>query len=134
MAGDLIGRSISMTIGGSVVAEGRTKSLTINNSAINVTGDGDDGIQKILDEAGEKSVDLSYDGLRLLSDTTLLDLSLSSTPTAEIIFTVGGSGTGYTLTGDFFMSSYGESVPYNEAVTFTASFSSQAAVVKAAIA
>ena len=131
MSGDLIGRSVSISIGGTVVATARTKSLTINNSSINVTADDDDGIQKLLDVPGEKSVDVSVDGMRLLETTDLLDLSLSATPSAEIIFTFGGSGTGYTITGQFFQNSYGESLPYNDAITFTSSYSSAGAVVKA---
>jgi len=129
MSGDLIGRKVSISIGGVVVATARAKSLTINNSAINVTADDDDGIQKILDEPGEKSVEISVDGMRLEVTTDLLDLSLSATPAAEIVFTY----LTYTLTGPFFQTSYSEAVPYNDAVTFSSSYSSQAALVKAAV-
>jgi predicted secreted protein len=127
--GDLIGRKVTISIGGVLVATGRAKSLTINNSAINVTTDDDDGIQKILDEMGEKSVEMSVDGMRLEAVTDLLELSLSATPKAPIVLTY----LTYTLTGDFFQTSYSESIPYNDAVTFSSSYSSQGAVVKAAV-
>lgn len=130
MAGDTIGRKAVLTINGSTVASGRTTSMTINNTTINVTGDDDDGIQKLLTDIGEKSVEFSYEGLRLLADTTLLDLSLTASPVAAIVLTVADT---YTITGSFMMGSYAETMPYNEAMTFTASFSSSGAIVKAAV-
>lgn len=133
MSGDMIGRKVAISIGGTVVATGRTKSLTVTNSTINVTADDDDGIQKLLAEPGEKAVDTSIDGMRLLADTTLLDLSLAATTQAEIVMTFGEVGTGYTLTGQFNQTNYAESIPYNEAITFTSSYSSAGEVVKADI-
>ena len=55
---EMLGRKVSISIDGTVVANARTKSLSINNTTINVTSDGDDGIQRFLTEAGEKSVEL----------------------------------------------------------------------------
>lgn len=133
MSGDMTGRKVAISIGGNVVATARTKSLTVTNSTINVTADDDDGIQKLLAEPGEKAVEASVDGMRLLTDTTLLDLSLAATTQASIIFTFGAVGSGYTLTGLFNQSNYSESIPYNEAVTFTSSYSSAGEVVKADI-
>jgi len=130
MSGDIIGRKVSISIGGTVVATARTKSLTINNTSINVTADDDAGIQALLAEMGEKAVSTSVDGMRLLADTTLLELSLSSTPSAEIVLTYEG---GYTLTGTFFQDSYSEALAYNDAVTFSSSYSSSGAMVKANI-
>lgn len=122
-----LGRKVSISVGGTVVAIARTKSLTINNSSINVTSDGDDGIQRLLSEPGEKSVEVSLDGLA--DGTELLDISLSNTLTSAIVFDYGT----YTITGSFFMTSYNEGLPYNTAITFSASFSSTGAVVKAAV-
>ena len=129
MSGDLIGRAVTISIGGSVVATARTKSLTINNTSINVTADDDDGIQKLLAVMGEKSVDCSVDGMRLLADVALLELSLSASPSAAVIFDFGT----YTLTGTFFQNSYSENMAYNDAVTFSSSYSSSGAVLKAAV-
>jgi predicted secreted protein len=119
-----LGRKVSISVGGAVVATARTKSLNINNSAINVTSDGDDGIQRILAEPGEKAVEVSVDGLAI--DATLADVALSSSLTVAIVFDYGT----YTISGNFFMGSYSESLPYNEAITFSASFSSTGAVTK----
>lgn len=124
---EMLGRKVSISVGGTVVANARTKSLAINNTTINVTNDGDDGIQRFLDEMGEKSVEVSVDGLEI--DDALLEISLGTDISTEIIFTYPT----YTITGTFVMPSYSQSLPYNEAVTFSASFSSSGAVVKAAV-
>lgn len=129
MSGDLIGRAVTISIDGSVVATARTKSLSINNTSINVTADDDAGLQALLAEMGEKSVDVSVDGMRLLADTDLLDLSLSATPSATIVFDYGT----YTLTGTFFQNSYNENMTYNDAVTFTSSYSSSGVIAKAVV-
>ncbi len=127
MSGDTLGRKVSITIGGNVVASARTKTLTINNSSVNVTADDDSGIQALLDEMGEKSVDLSVDGMYLSTDETLLDLSLSTTPAADVVLDFET----FTISGRFFQNSFSNGVPYNEAITFSSSFSSSGAVVKA---
>lgn len=124
---EILGRKVSIKIDGSVIAAARTKSLTINNETINITADGDDGIARYLTEAGEKSVEISVDGLMV--DDALLTKALGSDISAVIIFTYPT----YTITGTFVMPSYGEGLPYNEAITFNASFSSSGAIVKAAV-
>ena len=128
MAGDTIGRKVTISVDGTIIGQARTKSLTVNNSAINVTTDDDDGIQKLLSEPGEKAVEISVDGLYLSTDTSLLDLSLTNDLVKAVVFDYGAGL--YTINGDFFMTSYNEGLPYNEAITFSASFSSAAAVTK----
>jgi len=123
----MVGRVVTVTLDATAVAAARTKSLTINNSPINVTTDDEDGIQALLNVPGEKAVELSIDGI--LDDEALVDLALSANPQGTFIFTYPT----YTITGDFFMSSYSEGQPYNDATTFSASFSSTGAVVKAVI-
>lgn len=122
---ELLGRIVTISIDGAVVATARTKTLTINNEAINVTSDGDEGIARYLTTPGEKAVEISVDGL--MDDDLLLVKSLSNDISADLILTYPT----YTLTGTFVMPSYSEGAPYNEAITFSASFSSSGAVVKA---
>lgn len=132
MAGDTLGRKVTISVGGTVVATARTKSLTINNSSINVTTDGDDGIQELLDETAEQSVEMSVDGLHLSTETGLLDDALVA-PNSATLKTVVFNFGNFTITGSFKQTSYSLGVPYNEAVTFSASYSSSGAVVKAAV-
>lgn len=126
---ELLGRKASLTIDGSVVATGRTVNLTINNEVIDVTGNQDDGIQRMLTEAGQKSVEFSYDGLFDSADPALLDLSLATDISTELVLTFPE----FTITGTFVMPSFTAGLPYNEAITFSASFQSSGAVVKAVV-
>lgn len=125
---ETLGRKVTISIDSAVVAVARTKSLTINNSPINVTSDGDDGIQRLLSEGGEKAIEVSVEGLTDM-DGVLMDVALSSNQIQEIDLNFGT----FTISGEFFQSSYSESMPYNEAVTFSAAYSSSGAVVKATV-
>lgn len=131
MAGDTLGRKVVISFGGSVVSTGRTKSLTINNTAVNVTTDGDDGIQALLPESGEFNCEFSLDGMFKKDETALVDASLVVPNSAALVEIVIDYGT-YTLTGEFKQTSYSESQTYNDAVSYSASYSSSGAVTKAA--
>jgi predicted secreted protein len=128
MSGDKIGRSVTIKVGGAAVATGRTKSLTINNTLVDVTADDDDGIQKLLSVPGQKNVEVTLDGMYLSSDTTLLDLALNSDISATVDLEYGAGL--YALSGTYAMGNYSEGMPYNEAITFSASFSSSGEVTK----
>jgi len=129
---EILGRKASVTIGGNTVATGRTKNLTINNELIDVTGDDDAGIQRMLNEPGQKAVEFTYDGLFDTEDTTLLDQALDgSDVSAEVVVTFPTTAGSFTLTGTFLISSFSLGAPYNEATTFSASFNSSGAVAKA---
>lgn len=123
-----LGRKVTITIGSESRATARTKNLTINNEMVDVTSDGDDGIQRYITEPGQKAVEVSVEGMFDVDDETLPDLALSSdlSETVELDY-----GT-YTISGTFVMPSYSEGQTYNDAVTFSATFQSSGAVVKAA--
>lgn len=124
---EMLGRKVTITIDSTVIANARTKSLTINNETIDITADGDEGIQRFLTEAGQKAVEVSVEGLEV--DDALLELSLGTDISTTVLFTYPT----YTITGTFVMPSYSQSLPYNEATTFSATFSSSGAVVKASV-
>jgi predicted secreted protein len=144
MANEFIGRAVAVKIGTVYVATARTKSLTINNEAVDITSDGDKGIQRMLARAGQKGVEVSIEGLEDLSKTSLptslfkfaLDngadgTSLLKTISFEFYLTNVNQGTNkadFILSGDFFLASYQQSHAYNEAVTFSASFNSSGLV------
>lgn len=123
---EMLGREVTISIGGTVVAEARTKTLTINNTAVDISTDGDSGIQRILAKPGKKAVDLSVEGLTI--DDTLLEFSLGDNLIEEVILDYGT----FTLTGNFFQSSYSEGMPHEEAKTFSASYMSSGVLAKAA--
>jgi predicted secreted protein len=121
---EVLGRKVTISVGGSVVGTARTTSMTINNEAVNITSAGDDGVRRMMDEAGEKSVEITLDGL--YTDASLMDLALGTSLLEAVVLDYGT----YTLGGDFFLSSYNEGQPYNEAITFSATLMSSGAVVK----
>ena len=125
---EILGRMVIVSIDAAVRATARTKSLTINNEAVDVTSDGDDGIQRFLNEMGQKSVEVSVEGMFDSADETLTTLALGS----DLIVPVELDYGTYTITGDFFMNSYSEGQTYNDATTFSATFASSGAVVKTA--
>jgi predicted secreted protein len=121
---EIKGSAVVISVGGDAVATARTKSLTINNSVIDITSDGDDGIRRILADPGQKDVDLSVEGLYI--DTSFLDVALNGNLLVDVEL---GYKT-HTISGDFFISTYSESMTYNDAVTFSATLLSSGAVVK----
>ena len=125
MANEILGRAVVIGIGSSPtpIATARTKSLTVSNEAVDVTSDDDAGIQRFLDTPGQIAVEVSVEGLYYGDD--LMTLALSGSPVEDIQFDYGT----YTIDGTFFMSSYSESMAYNEATTFSATFSSTSAVL-----
>lgn len=124
---EILGRKVTVSVGGTVVATARTTSMTVNNEPVNITSVGDDGIRRMMDEPGEKSIEITLDGL--YTDASLYDLAQGASLLTEVVLTYAG----YTLTGDFFLASYNEGQPYNEAVTFSATLQSSGAVTKAIV-
>ena len=124
---EILGRKVTVSVGGTVVATARTTSMTVNNEPVNITSVGDDGIRRMMDEPGEKSIEITLDGL--YTDASLYDLAQGASLLTEVVLTYAG----YTLTGDFFLASYNEGQPYNEAITFSATLQSSGAVTKAIV-
>jgi predicted secreted protein len=119
-----LGRKVIIKVGGVAIAAARTKTLTISNEPVNVTTDGDDGIQTLLTEAGEKAVTVSVEDVG--DQTALVDIALGSDLIQAIELDYGT----FSITGDFFQASYEEGLPYNDAITFTAEYQSSGAVLR----
>lgn len=122
-----LGRKVTISIGGAVRATARTKTLNINNEMVDVTSDGDDGVQRFIHEPGQKAVEVSVEGMYDTTDEALQDLALSNDLSEEIVLDY----TTFTITGTFVMPTYSEGMTYNDAQTFSATFQSSGAVVKA---
>lgn len=130
MANEFAGREVDIQIDGEVVAVCLTKTLTINNSTIDVTTDGDGGIQRLLDIPGVKSVEISVDGKAdntILGETNpLLDKALGTSISSTLTLDYGT----YTLSGTFMQTSYSETMATADATTFSATYSSSGAITK----
>lgn len=107
-----------------LIAGVRTKSLSINGEAIDVTNDDDDGWRKMLDMPGELSVEFSCSGVA--KNHTLLQEALSNSDRVQstlLLWTGGGK-----LQGNFYLASYSETGEYQGGVMFEATFQSQGTV------
>lgn len=124
---EIHGRKCIISVNSVPIATARTKSFAVNNAPVNVTSDGDDGIQRIMAEPGEKAIETSIEGLYDTAETSMLDLAMHGT---NCITGVELDYGAYTIAGDFFLASYSEGQPYNEAITFTSSFQSSGAILK----
>jgi predicted secreted protein len=129
MANEIVGRDVPITIGGNVQGVARTKTLTINNEVINVTADGDDGIQRLLAKPGEKSVEWSVDLMFDSEDEDLIDDALSGTDISTLVSADFGD---WTLSGTFMIASLSATLTYNDAITASVALQSSGAVTKAA--
>lgn len=122
-----LGRKTSISIGGQVVANARTKTLNVNNEVIDLTADGDNGLQRLLEIVGQRAFEITVDGLEV--GDVIYDIAVSDNIITEVIL----NDTVNTLTGNFAISNYSRGMPYNEAMTFSCSFSSSGDFVKAAV-
>lgn len=114
------------------VAGVRTKGVNINAEPVDVTDDDSSGWRELLDEPGQKQVDLSLSGVT--DDDTWRAKMMTSIATQahedmEITYPDGG-----TLTGKFFIASYNETGEYNGAVTFEMELQSSGTITFAAAA
>lgn len=128
---EILGRKVKISIGETPtqICVARTKTLTINNEMVDVTSDCDDGIQRFLEVPGQKAVEISVEGMFDQADETLTDLALSNTVAEDVELDFET----YTISGRFVMPSYSNGATYNDAVTFSATFQSSGAVVKAPV-
>lgn len=115
-----VGRTLTLTYGGAVIAGARTKTITINGTPVDITSDDDSGYRTLLEASGEKQIDISIEGLA--KDDVLVEaLANNGTLIAEAVLTLP---SGATITGDFRLNSLEMGAPYNEAITFTAELQS----------
>lgn len=124
MSGPLVGRKVYIRKGSGspqvLIAAGRSKSLTLGATPIDVTSDDDAGWRKLLeDDAGMQSVDMSFEGISKNADFINQIAGGNFTDDYEIeIQDV------CILNGRFFLANVQVTAPYNEAVTFTAELQS----------
>ena len=127
--GKQVGRDVKFEWGngsGGIVKGKREKSLTFNLEPINVTDDDDSGKQTLLEASGEESIEVSVEGLT--TDEELIKVAAREGETTliksgEIQFPYG-DGEGDKITGNFRLNSLELGAPYNEALTFSATFQS----------
>ncbi len=111
-----VGRKLLISKDGTNIASVRTKTITINNEAIDVTTDDSSGFRTLLEEAGQSQVDLSVEGLTDNDD--LIEAAANATTLIDTYTIEFPSGA--TITGDFRLNNLEIGAEYNAAITFTA--------------
>lgn len=115
-----VGRKLVVKRDGAKIASMRTKSVTIGNEAIDITSDDDSGFRNLLDEPGQRQIDMSVEGLT--TDDTLIDKAVNGTSLIEPYTVELPSGA--TITGNFRFNNLEVGAEYNAAMTFTGEFHS----------
>src|SRR5690606_12020353 len=108
-----LGRKCVFEWDGSEIAGVREKGAACNGEAVNVTDGSSDGWQELLDEAGENSVTISISGVT--KSDVLRSAWFTGGRTEDVTLTYPDGGV---LSGTFFMASFSETEPYNDATTF----------------
>jgi len=120
----LIGRKVRLKKGTGVAAVGiigaRQEDITIANGEVDVTDKDDNGYRTLLEDWGQRSVDVSISGL--LKDDSLIDIATSASLSVLLqAYELEVEGIG-TFTGDFFMNGLTLGAPHDNSVTFSATF------------
>jgi len=121
-----VGRDLTLEYPtGTVIAGVRTRGLTIDSAAIDVTTDDDAGFRSLLEKAGMQSMDISVEGI-LKDDTLLTKIINGSTFIQELTIKLpfSFSSTQGTIVGDFRFNNFEMSGEYQGAVTFSATLQS----------
>lgn len=125
------GRLFLLKIGGTAVAGLRNVSLSVNGTPINVTDQGDSGVQSLLSgELTGQSLEITGDGIE--EDQVLRDLSLGAASgkfltNMTLDFPAQTGVSSDEISGNFAMTAYSETGAYEDAVTFTTTFTSNGA-------
>lgn len=117
------GRYLRILKNAVAIAGVRSKTVAINGSPVDVTGDDDDAYRTLLSEHATKSVDLTVEGVT--KDDVLLQAITVATPGAQLLSDIEVEyPDGATLAGDFFLATYEEVGAHDDAVVFTATLQS----------
>jgi len=118
-----VGRKAIFKKGLTTVAAVRTRSMTLGNEVVDITSDDDNGFRTMLAEPGNKTLDLTVEGV--FKDATMLTVAMSGTDIMEA-FSILFPSIG-TIAGDFLVTSFEAGAAYNEAGTFSCSLQSSGA-------
>lgn len=120
------GRDLTIEKDGTVIAGARSKTVTFNNSEVDITNDDSNGFRLILDTPGIRSLDISIDGV-WDDGHALQEPAEGGSPLLTDISIVGIDGT---ITGDFFLQDYEVTGEHDGEVEFSATMLSSGEFIK----
>lgn len=120
------GRTALVKKGIVVIGGVRVSNITMDAAPIDITDNDSAGFTELLDDAyATRTLGFSVEGLE--EDQILRDIALgpaSNLLIPDLTFTFGNADV---ISGNFYMTNYTEGNPYQEASTFSASFTSSGA-------
>ena len=114
-----LGRDVALTWGAAEIPGARQKGVAFAGEPIDLTADEDNGWQALHTEAGQNAVTITVSGV---DKAAVLRADMyAGTRTKEMTVSYPDGGE---VSGMFFLATYNEGLPYNEAATFEATFQS----------
>ncbi|MBX9758703.1 MAG: phage tail protein [Beijerinckiaceae bacterium] len=108
-----VGRAVTLTWDGAAIDGVREKGIALAGEPIDITSDEDDGWRTLLATAGENQVTITMSGVT--KSNVLRAAWFAGARTEAVVVTYPSMGS---FTGNFYLASYSESDPYNDATTF----------------
>jgi TP901-1 family phage major tail protein len=126
-----VGRELLVKKGGTTIAGLRTATMSWSGESIDLTSGEDSGKRKLAAASGQEQIDISAEGIMKEASFRALVLGSASKMLTDITieFPILNSSntTPAKLTGDFRISSFEESAPYKDAITFSMTLESSEA-------
>lgn len=116
------GRDLVVKKNSVAIAGVQTTGLTIDNSPVNITDIADDGFRTLGDFSGERSMDLSVDGV--WKDTVVEAIAYGADSGLLLTDITIDLPSGGSLAGDFFVANWTLTGTHNEAATYSATLQS----------
>lgn len=119
----MIGREITMTVGGATLVGVNSKGFTFNNEPLDTTDDNSSGWQERLALPGVKNLEFTISGI-----VKNLELLSTYAGTSQILPVSATYPDGSTLSFDAFLDNVSQTAESNGLTTFEASLSSSGAL------
>lgn len=124
MSVGMLGREVVAVIGGQTIAAKQSGSITVDNEPVDVTADNSSGWREVMDEAGQKSVEIPISGI--VRDLGLLQSALATGSQKYACTLTYPDGS--VVSGNFFLSNYTQQGEYNGAYTFDVTLMNDGAI------
>jgi predicted secreted protein len=125
-----VGRSLTLKAGtwaaGTVISQTRNHTFTIDHEVVDITNKDSNGFRTILENAGTKSLSITFDGIA--DNTTVFETMLAAANSGSIsTYSIGGFADGDVWEGLFHLSNFQGGGAHNGEQTFSVTLNSSGA-------
>ena len=111
-----LGRNQVLTWDGEEIAGVKTKTVTVNGEAVDITDDDSNGWREVYEDAGTLGVELSIEGYA--KDWRLQEVAFSVEDRIDAVVLTGDNGA--VLSGDFYLQDYEQGMEHDGFTSFSA--------------